>query len=92
MNVAPHLTASGRMLGIEFPNGVRAPIPGLPIEIGSHELGLRRQAPAVGEHTAEILRETGLSVPEIEQLRVRGIVSWPEKVRPGQSVDDRGEP
>ncbi len=75
----PHLNAGGRMLGIEFPNGVRAPIPGLPIEMGEHQLGLRRQAPAVGEHTAEILREAGYSAAEIDQLHLRGIVSGPEK-------------
>ena len=48
------------MLDVEFPNGVRAKMPRLPIEIGDHDLALRRQAPAIGEHTAEILAELGL--------------------------------
>jgi crotonobetainyl-CoA:carnitine CoA-transferase CaiB-like acyl-CoA transferase len=78
----PHLNAGGRMLGIEFPNGIKARIPRLPIEIGHHDLGLRLQAPAVGEHTAEILREAGLSTVEIDDLRLRGIVSWPDNSGP----------
>ena len=53
----PQLNAGGRMLDIDFPNGVRAKLPRLPIEIGSHDFALRRQAPGLGEHTAEILAE-----------------------------------
>ena len=75
----PQLNAGGRMLGIEFPNGVSARVPRLPLEIGRHDLGLRLQAPAVGEHTSEILREAGLSAGEIDGLRLRGIVSGPDK-------------
>ncbi len=79
----PHLNAGGRMLEVEFPKGVRARMPRLPIEIGSHDLGLRLQAPAIGEHTAEILREAGLPEGEIEELHRRGIVSSPEKSTTG---------
>ena len=51
-----------------FPNGVRAKIPRLPIEIGAHDLALRRQAPAIGEHTSEILAELGFAPEEIAAL------------------------
>ena len=51
----PQLNFDGRMLDIAFPNGTRAKIPRLPVEIGDHDLALRRQAPAIGEHTAEFL-------------------------------------
>jgi crotonobetainyl-CoA:carnitine CoA-transferase CaiB-like acyl-CoA transferase len=78
----PHLNAGGRMLNVEFPKGVTARMPRLPIEIGSHDLGLRRQAPLVGEHTAEILSEAGLSLAEMEDLRLRELVFWPENRRP----------
>jgi crotonobetainyl-CoA:carnitine CoA-transferase CaiB-like acyl-CoA transferase len=71
----PQLNAEGRMLDIAFPNGVRARIPRLPIEIGDHDLGLRRQAPAIGEHTGEVLAELGLAQAEIEGLRERGIIA-----------------
>src|ERR1700722_4964704 len=71
----PQLNANGRMLEIVFPNGVRAKIPRLPVEIGDHDLALRRQAPKIGEHTAEILTELGLVQAEIEALGKRSIVA-----------------
>jgi len=71
----PQLNAGGRMLDIAFPGGVRAKIPRLPIEVGEHDLALRRQAPAIGEHTAEILAELGLARAEIDLLSKRKIVT-----------------
>src|SRR5580692_7517450 len=71
----PQLNANGRMLEITFPNGVTAKIPRLPVEIGSHDLALRRQAPAIGEHTTEILAELGLAQNEIDALRKRAIIT-----------------
>ncbi len=71
----PQLNAGGRMLEVEFSEGVRAKIPRLPIEIGAHDLALRRQAPAIGEHTSEILAELGFAPEEIAALRRRGVVA-----------------
>ncbi len=70
----PQLNAGGRMLDIALGRGVRARIPRLPVEIGAHDLALRRQAPAIGEHTAEILAEIGLAPEAIEKLRAQGTV------------------
>lgn len=73
----PQLNAQGRMLDIDFPNGVQAKMPRLPIEIGEHDFNLVRQAPAVGEHTAEILKHLGLDEAEIATLAQRGIIAMP---------------
>ena len=73
----PQLNTHGRMLEVDFPNGVRARMPRIPIEIGSHQLGLRLQAPAIGEHTAEILNELGLTTGEIEGLQQRDVIAMP---------------
>jgi crotonobetainyl-CoA:carnitine CoA-transferase CaiB-like acyl-CoA transferase len=71
----PQLNAGGRMLDIALPGGTRTKIPRLPVEIGGHDLALRRQPPAIGEHTAEILAELGLAAGEIAALGERGIVT-----------------
>src|SRR5580658_1188495 len=71
----PQLNAGGRMLDVVFAGGVHAKIPRLPIEIGDHDLALRRQAPAIGEHTAEVLAELGLTQNEIDALSQRSIVT-----------------
>jgi crotonobetainyl-CoA:carnitine CoA-transferase CaiB-like acyl-CoA transferase len=69
------LNAGGRMLEIDFSNGARAKLPRLPVEMGDHDFGLRRQAPAIGEHTAEILSELGLAPAEIQALTKHGTVT-----------------
>lgn len=75
----PHLNQGGHMLDISFPGGKHARMPALPIEMGEHRFGVRRQAPEVGQHTREILEGLGLKEDEIGQLRARDIVVWPEQ-------------
>ena len=71
----PQLNAFGRMLEVDLPNGKRAKIPRLPMEIGSHDLALRRQPPKIGEHSAEILAELGLKPGEIEKLKKDNVIA-----------------
>jgi len=71
----PQLNADGRMLSIALPAGGTTKLPRLPVEIGGHDLALRRQAPRIGEHTAEILAELGVPPAEITALSKRHIVA-----------------
>ena len=71
----PQLNADGRMLSVALPAGGTTKLPRLPVEIGGHDLALRRQAPRIGEHTAEILAELGVARGEIADLDKRHIVA-----------------
>jgi len=70
----PHLLASGGLLDTILPGDIRTKLPRLPIEIGSHRLGVRRHAPRIGEHSAEVLAEIGLGGEAIAALEGQGIV------------------
>jgi crotonobetainyl-CoA:carnitine CoA-transferase CaiB-like acyl-CoA transferase len=71
----PQLNAAGRMLEVAFGESLSAKLPRLPVEIDGHDLGLRRQPPAIGEHSAEILSELGLAGSQIEALSQRGVIT-----------------
>jgi len=70
----PHLNANGRLLDVELSGGLHTRLPRLPLELGGHDLGLRRQPPGIGQHTREVLVELGLSEAELSDLEARGIV------------------
>ncbi|HUC48862.1 MAG TPA: CaiB/BaiF CoA-transferase family protein [Xanthobacteraceae bacterium] len=71
----PQLNAGNRMLALDLPNGSRTKLPRMPMEIGDHDLALRRQPPAIGEHTAEILGELGLAADAVAALTEGKIVA-----------------
>ncbi len=71
----PQLNAHGRLLPTRLPDGQMTKFPRLPVEIGDHDLGLRRQPPEIGEHTEEVLAEMGLDAKSIADLEAKGIVS-----------------
>lgn len=70
----PQLNAGGRMLDTRLQDGRHARLPTLPIEIEGRTPGLRLQPPGLGEHTADVLRELGVSESEITRLVDAGIV------------------
>jgi len=36
--------------------------------------GIRRTAPAIGEHTAELLEEAGIASADVEAMSARGVI------------------
>lgn len=57
----PHLTQSGGLLELELADGRCVRTPALPFSVDGRRLQKRRNPPAVGEHTEEILRELGMA-------------------------------
>jgi crotonobetainyl-CoA:carnitine CoA-transferase CaiB-like acyl-CoA transferase len=70
----PHLTQGGRMVDVQFPNGKRAPLPAIPLEMDSHRFTVRHQPPRHGQHTRGVLEEAGYSVAEIDALIAQGVI------------------
>ena len=70
----PHLNAGGRMLDLQFPTGVHAKIPGIPLDMDGRKPAIRMQPPKMGAHTRAVLEESGFSDEEIEQLTRDGVV------------------
>ncbi|HLR05531.1 MAG TPA: CoA transferase [Pyrinomonadaceae bacterium] len=60
-----------KMIGkMEFSGSAkRVPIAGTPLQLSATPSALRRNAPALGEHTAEVLSELDFSPKEIESFR-----------------------
>lgn len=68
----PHLNHGNRMFETELVDGQRLKLPGLPIEMDGHELGVRRNPPVIGEHTREVLLEAGFTEAEIAAMAAVG--------------------
>jgi crotonobetainyl-CoA:carnitine CoA-transferase CaiB-like acyl-CoA transferase len=68
----PHLNHGNRMFETELVDGRRLKLPGLPVEMDGHELGIRRNPPVIGEHTREVLLEAGFTEAEIAAMAAAG--------------------
>lgn len=68
----PQMNAEGRMLPIRMGTGETKKLPPLPLAIDGATMGLRRQPPGVGEHTAEVLASIGYDADAIAALREAG--------------------
>jgi len=54
----PQLAAGG-LVGVTLPDGRATALPAVPVAFGATRFGRRRDLPAAGEHTAEVLKEIG---------------------------------
>jgi crotonobetainyl-CoA:carnitine CoA-transferase CaiB-like acyl-CoA transferase len=72
----PQLNEGGGLVEVPLPQGGRTKLPRIPVRVGSHEFGLRSNAPTVGEGSREILKSIQLSDEEIEQLKKEGILAF----------------
>jgi crotonobetainyl-CoA:carnitine CoA-transferase CaiB-like acyl-CoA transferase len=70
----PHLNAAQQFVDTPLPGRGTAKLPKLPVRSTAFELGMRRPAPRLGEHTREVLDELGLTTDEIDALASRRII------------------
>ncbi len=64
----PHLLAIDFYREFEHPSEGRLEVPDTPYRLDGDRLPLHRPAPRLGEHTAEVLREAGVSEADIREL------------------------
>ena len=70
----PHLNAAEQFVDTPLPGRGTAKLPKMPVRSSAFEMGLRRPAPQLGEHTREVLQEFGLSIDEIDALASRRVI------------------
>jgi crotonobetainyl-CoA:carnitine CoA-transferase CaiB-like acyl-CoA transferase len=68
---SPHLKARGFFVTLEHPAAGRVTMPGAPYRFAATPWALRRPAPCLGQHTAEVLAEVGL---DAARLAAEGVV------------------
>ena len=71
----PHLNTGDHLLEISVQDDKKYKIPAIPMHSSSFSYSIRLNPPELGQHTKEILNETGLSATEIQQLIDDGVVT-----------------
>jgi crotonobetainyl-CoA:carnitine CoA-transferase CaiB-like acyl-CoA transferase len=69
-----HLKARGFFAEIAHPAAGTLPYPTAPYQFSATPWTLRRPAPCLGQHNAEVYGELGIEQKELEQLRTAGII------------------
>lgn len=70
----PHVKHLGLVAGMEQPGYGPMRMLGFPFAAAGQRPGVRRPAPVLGEHTAEVLAEIGVDAGEIERLAAGGVI------------------
>lgn len=70
----PQIRHNGTFVEYDHPTEGRVKTPGFPIKFSKTPSAIERGAPLVGQHTREILGETGRDPAEIEALIAAGVV------------------
>jgi crotonobetainyl-CoA:carnitine CoA-transferase CaiB-like acyl-CoA transferase len=70
----PQAAANEYIVDFDHPRYGLVKIPGYPSHFSGFHAGTRKFAPAMGEHSREILREAGYSDEEVEKLADSGVI------------------
>jgi len=70
----PQVAERDMLISVELSDGNKAPLTGPAAKFSRTPTSIRRPAPALGEHTAEVLAEVGIQAEQYKQLRLDHIV------------------
>jgi crotonobetainyl-CoA:carnitine CoA-transferase CaiB-like acyl-CoA transferase len=70
----PHYLARDMLLQAELPGGVRVKMPGIVPKLSDTPGEIHWQGPALGQHTASVLAELGMTAAHIARLQQQGVV------------------
>jgi crotonobetainyl-CoA:carnitine CoA-transferase CaiB-like acyl-CoA transferase len=85
MHADPQALAREMIVETTHPTAGKVKAIGLPIKFSDTPGGVRKAAPLMGEHTREVLLETGFSDAEIEQMAEQGAIQLPATTKKGAS-------
>lgn len=70
----PHIKARNMVVEIDHPKIGRMKSLGLPVKSSGELLSIRRPAPWLGQHSAEVLKQTGIDQAALDTLFAEGVV------------------
>jgi crotonobetainyl-CoA:carnitine CoA-transferase CaiB-like acyl-CoA transferase len=70
----PQAIANNYIVPFDHPVHGRLNIPGYPAHFSECSAGPRSHAPAIGEHTDQVLNDLGFTIGEVAELRKGGVV------------------
>jgi crotonobetainyl-CoA:carnitine CoA-transferase CaiB-like acyl-CoA transferase len=70
----PHYLARDMVLQAELPGGVQVKMPGIVPKLSETPGQVNWQGPSLGQHTASVLTELGMSMQQIARLQQQGVV------------------
>ena len=71
----PQVRARGLQVNVDHPAREALPLVASPLRLSATPVRYRSAPPTLGQHSEEVLRESGLSPQEIDELRARGVIS-----------------
>jgi len=75
----PHLNQSGSLALTRLPGGGTGKLPKIPLRMDGRAFDLRLDPPGIGEGSAGLYREIGLSDSEIRRLAAEGVIELPRE-------------